>query len=101
MNPVRPENTHRGVEAVHQADLNLVYWSRDECVLGASDVVGACEVVCGEDVEGDIDQWFLEGENRFFFYEEYDSSQQAFLDPPYEARGKIDKGKVRKLANAY
>lgn len=72
----------------------MVYWSKDECVVRACEVVGGCEVVCAEDLEIDLDQWFLGGENRFYFYEEYDSTQEKFVDPPYEARGKIAKGKV-------
>lgn len=90
----RPENTHRSVEASCQADLNTLYWSSDECVVSASEVVSECQVVCGEDIEGDMDQWFLEGENRFYFYEAYDSSNEVFTDAPYHARGRISKGKV-------
>ncbi len=93
--PCRAENTHRGEGAVHQADMNLLYWSRDECVCDACEVVGACEVVCGEDLSGDLDEWFMGGVNRFYFYQEYDSGGQEFKDPPHEARGRVDKGKVR------
>ena len=32
-------------------------------------ICGKCEVVCGEDIEGDKDDWFLAGPDRFYFFE--------------------------------
>lgn len=99
----RPENTHKNAEAVRQADLNLLYWSDEETTLEANDVCGKCEVVCGEDLEGDKDDWFTSQTDRFYFYEAYNSKTKTFEDPPYHARttggsakgkGKGGKGKV-------
>ncbi len=59
----------------------------------AEEVLGPCEVVCGEDVDGDLDEWFLGGADRFCFYQEYDKSTKQFNDPPAESRGRVAKGK--------
>ena len=40
-----------------------------ETVVEAVEVCGKCEVVCGEDIEGDRDEWFLAAPNRFYFFE--------------------------------
>ncbi|KAF2360331.1 S-adenosyl-L-methionine-dependent methyltransferase [Trinorchestia longiramus] len=38
----RPENTHRGPAAAHQAPLNLLYWSNEETSISFSSVCGKC-----------------------------------------------------------
>ena len=40
-----------------------------ETVVEAVEVCGKCEVVCGEDIEGDRDEWFSAAPNRFYFFE--------------------------------
>jgi len=40
-----------------------------EMVVEATEVYGKCEVVCGEDIEGDRDEWFSAAPNRFYFFE--------------------------------
>ncbi len=40
-----------------------------ETVVEAGEVCGRCEVVCGEDIEGDKDDWFLRSPDRFLFFE--------------------------------
>ena len=52
------------------------------------------QVVCGEDIEGDKDEWFSKEPDRFYFYEAYDRSTKSFVDPPPHTRGAGSKGKV-------
>ncbi|XP_071444299.1 DNA (cytosine-5)-methyltransferase 1-like [Hetaerina americana] len=98
----RPENTHRGPVASHQADLNLLYWTKERQRVGFLSVAGKCHVVYGENVESSgiceatgPQQWALRGPNRFYFLQEYDLETQSFAEPPAEARaiGKQSKGK--------
>ena len=92
----RPENTHKTLEAVRQADLNLLYWSSEETLVEASQMCGKCEVVCGEDLDEDKDDWFIAQSDRFYFYEAYNSKTKMFEDPPHHARSgrSGSKGKV-------
>lgn len=91
---VRPEDTHKGQSAASEADLNLLYWGGEELQLTASQVCGKCRVVCGEDIEGDRDDWFTNAADQFYFFEAYDSASKCFIDPPPKARGPRIKGKV-------
>ena len=61
----------------------------------ASEICGKCEVVFGEDVQEDKDDWFMARSDRFYFFEAYDASNKAFVDPPAAARSVKNKGKVR------
>ena len=40
-----------------------------EITVPADDVCGKCSVICGEDIEGDIDKYHSEDPNRFYFME--------------------------------
>ena len=40
-----------------------------ETVVEAEEVCGRCEVVCGEEIEGDKDEWFSAASDRFYFFE--------------------------------
>ena len=40
-----------------------------EITVPADDVCGKCSVICGEDIEGDIDKYHGEDPNRFYFME--------------------------------
>lgn len=91
----RPEDTHKGQSAAAEADLNLLYWGGGECEVRADEVLGPCQVVCGEDIQGDKDDWFTEKADRFYFFEAYDSANKCFIDPPHSARSLGNKGKVR------
>ena len=91
----RPEDTHKGQSAAVEADLNLLYWGGGKCEVVASEVCGVCQVVCGEDIQREKDDWFLEKGDRFYFFEAYDSTSKSFVDPPSNARATISKGKVR------
>ena len=85
MSTCRPQDTHKEDNATDQADLNLVYWSNEgvllwstlliltdvfiETTVEANIVCGKCAVQHGEDIEGDIDFYFLGGPDRFYFLE--------------------------------
>ncbi|KAG8239320.1 DNA (cytosine-5)-methyltransferase 1 [Ladona fulva] len=96
----RPEDTHKGLMATYQADLNLLYWTGISRSVAFKSVVGQCYVVYGENVEGfgDADNprhWSTLGPNRFYFLQSYNHQTKSFSDPPQEARsiGKHSKGK--------
>lgn len=61
--------------------------------MDADKICGSCEVMCGEDILGDLDDWFLASSDRFYFMEAYDSSSKIFTDPPTSARGGGGRGK--------
>ena len=86
-----------------------------ETVVEAEEVCGWCEVVCGEEIEGDRDEWFSAASDRFYFFEvggvlasplvcmhgtslpppqAYNSATKEFTDPPHHARAASRKGKV-------
>lgn len=90
----RPEDTHKGQGSAQEGDLNLLYWGGGACEVDADVVCGKCQVVCGEDIPGDKDDWFIQQADRFYFYEAYDCSRKTFTDPPPCARGSGGKGKV-------
>lgn len=91
---VRPEDTHKGRSGVLETDLNLLYWGGGECEVLAKEVCGKCQVVCGEEVPGDKDDWFIDNMDRFYFFEAYNSSTKTFVDPPTSARLLGSRGKV-------
>ena len=62
--------------------------------MSADVICGKCEVVCGEDIEGDKDDWFTSEADRFYFFEAYNSNKKTFTDPPPDARAARSKGKV-------
>lgn len=64
----------------------------------ASQMCGKCEVLFGEDIEGEKDGWFAMKADRFHFFEAYDSASKTFVDPPTIARGIKNKGKVSFVA---
>lgn len=78
-----------------QKKLNELRVLFPEVTVGAEEVCGKCEVVCGEDIEGDKDDWFLASADRFYFFEAYNSYSRQFEDPPYHARTGGNKGKVK------
>lgn len=66
------------------------------CEVDASTVCGKCQVICGEDIEGNnLDEWFQSEADRFYFYEAYDGATNSFTDLPHQARGVGSKVKVR------
>lgn len=68
----RPENTHKGKSAVHQADLNVLYYSTEEAKVCLSDVCGRCQVIFSEeshDSRSKLDEYFNGGPDRFYFTE--------------------------------
>nr|AKR53930.1 DNA (cytosine-5) methyltransferase 1 [Latrunculia apicalis] len=88
----RPEDTHKGQSAA-EADLNLLFWGGGTCEVGASEVCGKCQVVCGDNIPGEKDDWFMEQADRFYFFEAYDSETRSFVDAPAHARAPGRKGK--------
>ena len=90
----RPEDTHKSHRSVLETDLNLLYWGGGECDVLAKEVCGKCFVLCGDEVPGDKDDWFIGNMDRFYFYEMYDSTTRTFVDPPSSARLPGSKGKV-------
>jgi len=65
----RPENTHKGSSFGHQANLNLLYWSKEEATVAVDDVVGGCVVTCGEDLNCSVEEYTARGINYFYFLE--------------------------------
>lgn len=51
-----------------------------ETVVEAEVVCGRCEIVCGEEIEGDKDEWFSAASDRFYFFE-----VGGALPPPFHA----------------
>ncbi|XP_064649332.1 DNA (cytosine-5)-methyltransferase PliMCI-like isoform X1 [Lineus longissimus] len=88
----RPENTHKGATAGHQADLNMLYWSDEESTVGFHHVEGKCQVVYSEDLHVPLGEYFRGAPDRFYFTESYDASNKSFGEPPASAR-QIKKGK--------
>lgn len=91
----RPENTHRGPAAAHQAPLNLLYWSDEEATIKFSSVCGKCSVVYGENINCSANDYFQAGPYRFTFTEAYDSAAKQLVEPPRHtlAIGAPSKGK--------
>jgi len=68
----RPENTHKGKSAVHQADLNLLYYSSEEAKVNLTEICGKCQVIFSEeslDSRSKLDEYFSGGPDRFYFSE--------------------------------
>ncbi|KAK3733077.1 hypothetical protein QZH41_008420, partial [Actinostola sp. cb2023] len=83
----RPEDTHKGPSAGHQADSNLLYWTNEESSVHVSHVRGKCSVVYGEDEP--IKQESSKGNDRFYFFEAYNSKTKEFQELPLEAREQL------------
>ena len=90
----RPEDTHKSRLGVLETDMNLLYWGGGACEVWAEQVCGKCEVVFGEDLPGDRDDWFLQRTDRFYYYEAYNRPTNTFMDPPASSRLPGRKGKV-------
>ncbi|XP_052224566.1 DNA (cytosine-5)-methyltransferase 1-like isoform X2 [Dreissena polymorpha] len=89
----RPENTHKGVTAGHQSDVNQLYYSDEEVTVDFSLVKGKCTVVYCEDMDPNRDLNFANGEDKFYFTEAYNSKTKSFEEPPSRARLMGSKGK--------
>ncbi|KAJ9600521.1 hypothetical protein L9F63_026341, partial [Diploptera punctata] len=90
----RPENTHRGPSLSQQVDLNMLYWSDEECVVNFSEVAGKCYVVYSDNLDIPVSEWATGGPHRFYFTQAYNSSNQAFEEPPFHAASIGMQGKV-------
>ena len=58
--------------AVHQADLNVLYYSSEEARVNLSEIGGKCQVVYVEesiDSRSKLDEYFAGGPDRFYFTE--------------------------------
>ncbi|XP_011350631.1 DNA (cytosine-5)-methyltransferase 1 isoform X1 [Ooceraea biroi] len=91
----RPENTHRDLTLMEQADLNMVYWSDEVCSVKFSEVAGKCYLVYSENLSESVEEWSMGGPNRFYFTEAYNAKEKTFDEPPYSiiSMGKCGKGK--------
>ncbi|KAL2747796.1 DNA (cytosine-5)-methyltransferase PliMCI isoform X1 [Vespula maculifrons] len=91
----RPENTHKGLNLMHQADLNMLYWSDEVCNVRFSEVTGKCYLIYSENLDRSLQEWSAEGPYRFYFTQTYNASEKTFDEPSYPASniGKIGKGK--------
>ena len=65
----RPENTHKGKPFAIQQDLNKLYWVDDTAKVSVSKIQGKCEVVCSEDLSISTEEYFRNGQDRFYFTE--------------------------------
>uniref|UniRef100_A0A1B6C2M8 DNA (cytosine-5)-methyltransferase n=1 Tax=Clastoptera arizonana TaxID=38151 RepID=A0A1B6C2M8_9HEMI len=81
----RPENTHKGNALAQQVDLNMVYWSDEECIVNFEDVAARCFVVFSENLDIPVNEWTAGGPNRFYFNQAYDSKNKEFVEVPTEA----------------
>ncbi|XP_012137658.2 DNA methyltransferase 1a isoform X2 [Megachile rotundata] len=81
----RPENTHRDISLMEQADLNMVYWSDEVCTIKFTEVVGKCYLTYSENLNESIEEWTASGPNRFYFNEAYNVQEKSFDEPPYHA----------------
>ncbi|XP_069697598.1 DNA (cytosine-5)-methyltransferase 1-like isoform X2 [Periplaneta americana] len=77
----RPENTHRGPSLRQQVDLNMLYWSDEECVVNFGEVAGKCYVVYSENLDIPVSEWTNAGPNRFYFSQSYNCTKQVFEEP--------------------
>jgi hypothetical protein len=50
-------------------DLNLLFWSEDERNVDAENVRGKCYVRPEKSILGDIEQWTVDGQYRFYYKE--------------------------------
>ncbi|XP_012254092.2 DNA (cytosine-5)-methyltransferase 1-like isoform X2 [Athalia rosae] len=91
----RPENTHKLQQSVEQADLNMLYWSREVRDLNFQKVVGKCYLMYSENLEQSIEEWSNSGANRFYFSQSYNIDEKNFEEPPPHTItiGKQSKGK--------
>lgn len=98
----RPENTHRDVTLMEQADLNMVYWSDEICSVKFSEVAGKCYLTYSENLSESVEEWSLGGLNRFYFTEAYNAKEKCFDEPPYNIIniGKAGKGKGKGKSKA-
>ena len=82
----RPENTHQGREAAYSADLNMLYWSDEECVVPWSAVRGKANVAYAGTIQQSVEAWSSEGPLRFYFNSAYNAQNRTFSDPPTIAK---------------
>nr|ASM42030.1 DNMT1 [Pogonomyrmex barbatus] len=98
----RPENTHRDLALMEQSDINMVYWSNEECTVNFSVVAGKCYLAYFKNMSESIEEWSMTGPNRFYFTEAYNPKEQTFDEPPYDIINtkKLGKGKGKGKSTA-
>ncbi|XP_014605619.1 PREDICTED: DNA (cytosine-5)-methyltransferase PliMCI-like [Polistes canadensis] len=91
----RPENTHKGLNLMHQVDLNMLYWSDEVCNVKFSEVTGKCYLAYSENLDQPLEEWSMGGPYRFYFTQAYNASEKTFDEPSPQACniGKSSKGK--------
>ena len=73
----RPENTHRGAAAAYESNFNLVYWSNEETVVEAADIVDKCHVKFVQDPDNfDVDEFLLRTDDAFYFTSVYNAETE-------------------------
>ncbi|XP_011505760.1 PREDICTED: DNA (cytosine-5)-methyltransferase PliMCI-like [Ceratosolen solmsi marchali] len=82
----RPENTHASESLKRNSDINILYWSEEECDVQFRCVIGKCYLTYLKNLYHSIEEWSAMGPNRFYFAESYDSKKKQFLEPPLQAR---------------
>jgi DNA (cytosine-5)-methyltransferase 1 len=89
----RPENTHRGIVASYEANLNMLYWSDEETVIDASEIVDKCFVKLVEHSDKfDCDEWFLNTADAFYFTTSYNTKTQELEPVSRSSLGETGKG---------
>ena len=63
----------RACVCVYNVLLSLLALPLPEVVIPASEVLGKCLVVFGEDLQCGVDEYFLQGPDRFYFTEVRDA----------------------------
>ncbi|XP_025996917.1 DNA (cytosine-5)-methyltransferase PliMCI isoform X2 [Solenopsis invicta] len=91
----RPENTHRDLALMEQSDINMVYWSNEECTVNISMVMGKCYLAYFKNMSESIEEWSMGGPDRFYFTESYNPKEMTFDEPPHDIinMSKFGKGK--------
>jgi DNA (cytosine-5)-methyltransferase 1 len=65
------------------ADLNLLFWSREETLIEATDIQGQCYVKYIDQTENKTkDETFLGAPDRFYFQKSYDPWEEDFCSAP-------------------
>ncbi|OXU18829.1 hypothetical protein TSAR_015341 [Trichomalopsis sarcophagae] len=81
----RPENTHRGESLKKKSDMNMLYWSDEECDVRLNCIVGKCYIAYSENLNQSIEEWSASGPHRFYFSEAYDLNNEEYTEPPAHA----------------
>ncbi|XP_065218148.1 DNA (cytosine-5)-methyltransferase PliMCI-like isoform X2 [Planococcus citri] len=96
----RPENTHLDEHIMKHLDLNLVYWTDEECVVPFSEVEGKCYVANSRNLSCTADEWTRGGPYRFYYEEEYIPKERKFVPAPKMTTRDVKCNGIRPKSNS-